>query len=47
MTEAAHRDLPFPDQKGIVEGREQYDVGTVKTFLFRPKYSVEFNEEAI
>ena len=47
MTETAHRDLPFPDQKGIEEGSEQYDVGTFKTFLFRPEYSAEFDEVAI
>ena len=47
MTEAAHEDLPFPDQKGIVEGSEQYDVGTLKTFLYRPEYSAEFDEVAI
>ena len=47
MTEEAHRDLPFPDQKGIVEGSEQYDVGTFKTFLYRPEYSAEFDEVAI
>jgi 2-polyprenyl-3-methyl-5-hydroxy-6-metoxy-1,4-benzoquinol methylase len=46
MTEAAHRDLPFPDQ-GIVEGSEQYDVGTFKTFLLRPEYAAEFDEAAI
>ena len=47
MTETAHRDLPFPDQAGIEEGSEQYDVGMFKTFLFRPEYSAEFDEVAI
>ena len=47
MTEEAHRDLPFPDQKAIVEGIEQYDVGTFKTFLHRPECSAEFDEAAV
>jgi arsenite methyltransferase len=47
MTEAAHRDLPFPDQKGIVEGSEQYNVRTFKTLVFLPEHSVEFDEDMI
>ena len=39
MTETAHRDLPFPDQKGIEEGSEQYDVGTF--MLIMPETSKE------
>ena len=47
MTEPAHRDLPFPDQARIVEGSERYDVGTFRTFLYRPEYTAEFDEAAI
>jgi len=37
MTESAFADLVLPEGVEIVEGREEYDVGPLKTFAFRPE----------
>lgn len=37
LTEAAYRDVAFPQQIEVIEGRESYDnIGTIKTYVYYP-----------
>jgi 2-polyprenyl-3-methyl-5-hydroxy-6-metoxy-1,4-benzoquinol methylase len=37
MTESAYRDLPLPDGAEVMSGREDYDIGTVTTYVHAPE----------
>ncbi len=47
MTESAHRDLRLPEGAEIEESVEDYDIGTMKTYLYFPEESNHFDEEVI
>jgi 2-polyprenyl-3-methyl-5-hydroxy-6-metoxy-1,4-benzoquinol methylase len=47
MTESAYRDLALPEDAAVVERTEEYDIGTLKTYLYLPEVTVEYDEDAI
>ena len=47
LTEAAYEDLRLPDGANVREGREEYDTGAFKTYVFLPDVHVELDEDEI
>jgi 2-polyprenyl-3-methyl-5-hydroxy-6-metoxy-1,4-benzoquinol methylase len=47
MSEAAYRDLPLPKGSVILEGQEEYDVGTIRTFTFVPETPKEYDQHIL
>lgn len=47
MTESAYRDLNLPRDAQVREGREEYDTGTFKTYVYIPHIEIERNVDEI